>query len=40
MNSDVFRCKLFADDLKGYNMSDYRSNSVIIQEKLDVLIDW
>ena len=35
-----FRVKLFADDLKSYNMFDYRTNPDSIQASLDSLISW
>ena len=38
--SNVYKVKLFADDLKCYNVIDYRSNSEIVQTKLDSLINW
>jgi len=35
-----FRAKLFADDLKSYNIFDYRSNSDSVQASLDSLYAW
>ena len=40
LNSDVFKVKLFADDLKCYNVSNYLLDSKIVQDKLDILVDW
>ena len=34
------RAKLFADDLKSYNLFDYRNNPDSIQASLDSLISW
>src|ERR1043165_4915324 len=37
---DEFRSKLFADDLKSYNMFDYRVNPDSVQFALDSLVSW
>ena len=38
--TESLRAKLFADDLKSYNLFDYRNNPDNIQASLDSLISW
>ena len=40
LSKDLFKSKLFADVLKGYDVSSYRLNPDIVQIKLDTLIQW